>query len=215
MKNQDVVVACEGLTAGGDRPDWAPLTLRLDAGRVYGLEMERRSSRLRLLNILGLAARPAGGDIAFEGVPMNALSSKERATFRRLKVGWVQDVWSLLPALSVAENLAVPLFRDRPVEADEARVRIESALRYCGVGELAGEDPSALDTEQRQRVLFARALILRPRLVLGEILSPPTVWTSLGRKVARQHGVTVVWGGASHGSTLSEFCDTVVRVSTG
>ncbi|MFI4945362.1 MAG: ABC transporter ATP-binding protein [Burkholderiales bacterium] len=114
--------------------------------------------------IAGLLER-TGGELAVLGRPMDELKDRERVLFRRQNVGFLFQQYNLLPALTAAENVAVPL-----LAAGEARKqavpRAKELLARLGLGHRTGALPKELSGGQQQRVALARALIHEPRLVV-------------------------------------------------
>jgi putative ABC transport system ATP-binding protein len=114
--------------------------------------------------IAGLLDRTAG-DMAVLGARMDDLSGTERVLFRRKNVGFVFQQYNLLPALTAAENVAVPLLA-AGVPRPEAVDRAKSLLSRLGLGNRTGALPLTLSGGQQQRVAIARALVHEPRLVV-------------------------------------------------
>jgi putative ABC transport system ATP-binding protein len=114
--------------------------------------------------IAGLLDRTAG-DLAVLGTPMDDLSGSARVLFRRKNVGFVFQQYNLLPALTAAENVAVPLLV-AGIQRNEAVARAKSLLSRLGLGSRTGALPSTLPGGQQQRVALARALVHEPRLVV-------------------------------------------------
>jgi putative ABC transport system ATP-binding protein len=114
--------------------------------------------------IAGLLDRTAG-DLAVLGMPVDTLSSSQRVLFRRRNVGFVFQQYNLLPALTAAENVAVPLLA-AGVPRAQAVPRSRALLSRLGLGKRTDALPSTLSGGQQQRVALARALIHEPRLVV-------------------------------------------------
>jgi putative ABC transport system ATP-binding protein len=114
--------------------------------------------------IAGLLDRTAG-QLDVLGTPMDALSGSARVLFRRKNVGFVFQQYNLLPALTAAENVAVPLLV-AGVHRHEAVERARSLLSRLGLGSRTHAFPSTLSGGQQQRVALARALVHEPRLVV-------------------------------------------------
>jgi putative ABC transport system ATP-binding protein len=114
--------------------------------------------------VAGLLDRSAG-ELAVLGTPVDALSGKERVLFRRRNVGFVFQQYNLLPALTAAENAAVPLLA-AGTPRREAVERARALLSRLGLGNRTEALPSTLSGGQQQRVALARALVHEPRLVV-------------------------------------------------
>lgn len=118
--------------------------------------------------ILHLAAgldHPDAGHVLFDEVRLDRMSIAQRAQLRRRKIGFVFQFFHLIPSLSVAENVELPLLLDRVrVRAN----RVAELLEQVGIGDRAAHLPSELSGGEMQRVAIARALVAEPRLVLAD-----------------------------------------------
>jgi putative ABC transport system ATP-binding protein len=131
------------------------------------LEGPSGSGKTTLLNLLGLLDRPDEGTLLFEGRDVSALRDRERARFRRERIGFVFQTHQLVPVLSAAENVALALWI-RDVPEGECRQRALEALDAVGLGGLAARRPDALSGGQRQRVAVARALVGKPAVIFAD-----------------------------------------------
>ena len=120
-----------------------------------------------LLNILGLLDRPDAGRYRLEGRDVTTLSADEQAQVRRDRIGFVFQSFHLVPRLTAAENIALPLMLGG-VAPDERASRVADALRDFGLSDRAGHRPDQLSGGQRQRVAIARATIMRPAMILAD-----------------------------------------------
>jgi putative ABC transport system ATP-binding protein len=120
-----------------------------------------------LLNLLAGLDRPTGGEVWLDGVRVDQLSETALAKLRRRRLGFVFQFFNLLPTLTAAENVELPLLlagRRRRAARRTAR----RLLDELGVGDKAGAAPSQLSGGQQQRVALARALVNRPDVVVGD-----------------------------------------------
>ncbi len=142
--------------------------LRVEAGEFVALVGPSGSGKSTLLNLLGLLDRPTAGRIALLGHNIAGLDEAGLTALRGRSVGFVFQFHHLIPSLSAAENVMMPLAiasgRPRPELLAQAR----AALAEVGLGERAEAKPSELSGGQQQRVAIARALIARPPLVLAD-----------------------------------------------
>ncbi|PZF44638.1 MULTISPECIES: ABC transporter ATP-binding protein [unclassified Curtobacterium] len=117
-----------------------------------------------LYGLSGLEPADAG-TVTIDGVDIGALSPTRLARFRREKVGFVFQSYNLIPALTVRENVTLPLrlARGRVVESE-----VQAALAAVGIAELAHQRPGALSGGQQQRVAIARVLVTSPRVVFAD-----------------------------------------------
>ncbi|MBD0328826.1 MAG: ABC transporter ATP-binding protein [Thermoleophilia bacterium] len=120
-----------------------------------------------LLNCLsGLDAIDAG-EILIEGVPLSAMSDRERTDYRARRMGFVFQFYNLMPVLTAVENVELPLLVAR-VRSGEARRRALAALEMVGLADWAGHLPDELSGGQRQRATIARALVNDPAIVWAD-----------------------------------------------
>ncbi|WP_296897697.1 ABC transporter ATP-binding protein [Thiohalocapsa sp.] len=125
------------------------------------------SGKSTLLNILGLLDRPDAGSYALDGTETTTLPEERRARLRRERIGFVFQAFHLIPRLTAAENVELPLIlAGRPVR--ERRRRVAGALEAVGLTLRADHRPDQLSGGQRQRVAIARATVTRPRLLLAD-----------------------------------------------
>ena len=125
------------------------------------------SGKSTLLNLAGGLDRPTGGTVNVEGVDLGSLSRAELAALRRRSVGYVFQEFNLIPALTAAENVALPRELDG-VRLREARREALDALEEVGLDDVADRFPDELSGGQRQRIAIARALVGPRRLVLAD-----------------------------------------------
>lgn len=125
------------------------------------------SGKSTLLHLCGGLDTPTAGDIVLGGTHMAQLSDDELTLLRRRQVGFVFQFFNLLPTLTAAENVALPLVIDgRPV--DEYAARIDALLALVGLGDRKDHRPDQLSGGEQQRVAIARALVTAPALLLAD-----------------------------------------------
>jgi putative ABC transport system ATP-binding protein len=120
-----------------------------------------------LLNLLGLLDRPNEGSYKLEGRDVTTLSPDEQATVRSTRIGFVFQSFHLVPRLSAAENIALPMML-AGIAASERKTRVTQALKDFGLENRADHKPDQLSGGQRQRVAIARATIMQPALILAD-----------------------------------------------
>lgn len=149
-----------------------------------------------LLRVLGALEKPDHGEVLLEGQPTSDLSEEQRAELRGRRCGFVFRAPFLLPAFSVVENLAMPLFRLSQMDAAGARRRTDELLDFVGLADSAQERIEELPLEARHRVSLARGLINAPALLLVEALdlagAEAKPLAGLLRAACRRFGVTVI-----------------------
>ena len=128
---------------------------------------ESGSGKSTLLNLLAGLDRPSGGEVALDGVDIAQLGDDAATLLRRRKVGFVFQAFHLLPHLSCAENIALPLAL-LGVPFGERRARVTAMLLAVGLADRGQDSPRQLSGGEQQRVALARALVHRPRLLLAD-----------------------------------------------
>jgi putative ABC transport system ATP-binding protein len=171
-----------------------------------------------LLNCLsGLDAVDAGR-IELEGQDLARMSDKKRTDYRAKRMGFVFQVYNLLPVLSAVENVELPLLVSG-ISPKAARTKALAALATVGLEEWARHRPAELSGGQRQRVAIARALVNEPSLIWGDeptgALDSKTAneIIDLLRELNRQHGLTLVL--VTHDPGIGDRCDRNIRMRDG
>ncbi len=139
--------------------------LAVRAGELSFLVGPSGCGKTTLLSVIAGILDPSGGDVTVLGEELSGLSARDRILFRRRNLGFVFQQYNLLPALSAAENVAVPLLAAGARRAP-AVDRATELLGRLGLAGRAGALPSTLSGGQQQRVAIARALVHEPRLVV-------------------------------------------------
>jgi putative ABC transport system ATP-binding protein len=143
------------------------LTMAVDAGELVAVMGPSGSGKSTLLTIAGGLDAPTSGTVVIEGVELGTLSRAKLAALRRRSVGYVFQDFNLIPALTAAENVALP----RELDGDsgrKARALAMAALEEVGIAELADRFPDEMSGGQQQRVAIARAVVGDRRLVLAD-----------------------------------------------
>ncbi|CAL9544368.1 MULTISPECIES: ABC transporter ATP-binding protein [Streptomyces] len=143
------------------------LSLTVRRGELVAVTGRPGAGRTTLLGLVGGLDIPVSGRITVDGVRLDGMGEQERLRLRRDRIGIVFPSPGLLPVLTVAENVGVPL-RLRNVPAHEREERVSRLLAEAGLGELAGRRPDEIGGAQRQRVAVARALAIRPALLVAD-----------------------------------------------
>lgn len=152
----------------------APPRLLLDAvdlsvapGEYVAVIGESGAGKSTLLNLVAGLDRPDAGSVHFGAHAVAALDDDAATLWRRVEVGFVFQSFHVLPWLSLADNVALPLAL-AGVPAHERAARARAQLDAVGLGERAGDSPTRLSGGELQRVAIARALVHRPRLLLAD-----------------------------------------------
>ena len=143
------------------------LDLRIDAGEYVAVMGPSGSGKSTLLNLLGLLDRPNAGTYRLEGRDVTTLSPDEQARVRSERIGFVFQSFHLVPRLTAAENIALPMML-AGIPAKERNIRVAKALAGFGLENRADHRPDQLSGGQRQRVAIARATIMQPALILAD-----------------------------------------------
>ena len=143
------------------------LNLSITAGEYVAVMGPSGSGKSTLLNLLGLLDRPDAGTYHLESRDVTTLSAEEQAHVRSERIGFVFQSFHLVPRLTAAENVALPMLLAGIPAAERAR-RVQQALANYGLTDRAHHRPEQLSGGQRQRVAIARATIMRPALLLAD-----------------------------------------------
>jgi putative ABC transport system ATP-binding protein len=143
------------------------IDLTVAPGELVAVMGPSGSGKSTLLHLAGGLDQPTSGRVVVEGTDLGSLSRKELARVRRRSIGYVFQDFNLLPALTAAENVALPRELDG-VPARKARKEAKLALEEVGIPELADRFPDDMSGGQQQRVAIARALVGERRLVLAD-----------------------------------------------
>jgi putative ABC transport system ATP-binding protein len=175
------------------------------------------SGKSTLLGILGAMAPPSVGRVVVDGIDVYRLSSERLADFRREYLGFVFQQLFLVPYLTAAENVMLPLAAAN-LSDDDQRGMAKAALERVGLEDKAGRLPNELSGGEQQRVAIARAIVNRPPLLLAD---EPTgcLDTETGRGIIdlfrslRDDGLTVLV--VTHDPTIAARADRTIRLRDG
>jgi putative ABC transport system ATP-binding protein len=188
------------------------------AGELVAVQGRSGAGKTTLLNIVGGLDRPTSGRVRVDGHEVTAAGERELLALRRHTIGFVFQSFGLVPILSAAENVSVPM-RLAKMPAAERERRVTMLLELVGLGGHARQRPYELSGGQQQRVAVARALANEPRLLIAD---EPTgqLDSETGRSImdllratVRSRGVTALV--ATHDPALLDLADRVVRLRDG
>lgn len=145
----------------------ADVDIEVRAGRLTVVRGPSGSGKTTLLNLLGGLDRPTSGRVLLGDDVLSELSEAELAAARRDRIGYVFQNFGLIPVLSAAENVEVPL-RLRRMERGQRDERVAEVLELVGLTRHAGQRPGELSGGQQQRVGMARALVARPEVLIAD-----------------------------------------------
>ena len=194
------------------------IDLQIHQGQFVGLVGKSGSGKSTLLNMLAGIDRPSSGSVAVAGTEIHAMSENQLAVWRGRNVGFVFQFFQLLPTLTTAENVILPMDFCKSLPFRERRKRALALLEQVGVGRHADKLPATLSGGEQQRVAIARALANEPPLVLADEptgnLDSATAKAILDlfRDMANR-GTTVVI--ATHESDIARVIDRRIEISDG
>ncbi len=194
------------------------IDLTVEPGQLVAVRGRSGSGKTTLLSLIGALDRPTRGSAHVDGLPVSEMPEKELVGFRRRTIGFIFQAFGLLPILSAAENVEIPL----RLVAEEPRARdsrVRELLELVGLADRAGHRPFELSGGEQQRVAIARALANRPKLLLAD---EPTGQLdshtghdvmALIRSIVQQEGTTAIV--ATHDPALIDLADRVIELRDG
>ncbi|MEU9193742.1 ABC transporter ATP-binding protein [Streptomyces hundungensis] len=194
------------------------VSFEVPRGELVALKGRSGSGKTTLLNLLGGLDQPDEGSVTVDGTQVVGLGEEGLLELRRDRIGFIFQSFGLIPILSAAENVGVPM-RLKKVAPREREERVALLLSLVGLGDHAAQRPGELSGGQQQRVAIARALANRPALLIAD---EPTgqldaetglAVMELLRAVVRSEGVTALV--ATHDTQLLGFADRVLELNDG
>jgi ABC-type lipoprotein export system ATPase subunit len=193
------------------------VSCELPAGEMVALMGPSGCGKSTLLNLIGCVDLPSSGIVELDGRATSRLDDDALTALRRDRVGTVFQFFNLLPSMTIAENVALPLVLQRRGRT-EIEQRVREALEAVGIAEKAGAFPAQVSGGQLQRAAVARATIHRPAIVLAD---EPTgnldsrsgaAVLELLRSIAR-NGQAILM--ATHSAEAAAVCDRTIRMQDG
>lgn len=194
------------------------IDMRVLRGQLVAIRGRSGSGKTTLLNLIGGLDQPTGGKVWIDGTELTALPESGLVELRRRKIGFIFQAFGLIPILTAAENVQIPL-RLATASVAEREERTRVLLELVGLGERAQHRPHELSGGEQQRVAIARALANGPQLLLADEptgqLDSRTGRTimDLIRALVRSEGVTAIV--ATHDPALIDVADRVMELSDG
>ena len=194
------------------------VSLTVRRGELVAVVGRSGSGKTSLLNIIGGLDAPTSGSVIVDGREVTEMSERERMALRRDTVAFIFQSFGLIPMLSAAENIGVPL-RITGTQSRQREERVATMLAIVGLSEHAAHRPSELSGGQQQRIAIARALAGSPKLLIAD---EPTSQLDLetGRQimrllltVVRSEGITALV--ATHDEALMDLADEIIRLEDG
>lgn len=191
---------------------------QVQRGEFVGFIGTSGSGKSTLLNILGMLDVPTSGEYLLEGMDVSRLTDVEQATIRNRKIGFIFQSFNLFPALTVEQNIEVPMLYARIPGRQRAKRALELAKRV-GLGHRLGHKPTQLSGGECQRIAIARALSNSPAFILAD---EPTgnldektsnEIMELFHELNREQNVTIVM--VTHNPALGPHYDKIIRLRDG
>lgn len=187
------------------------VNLEVRYGEFIAISGPSGSGKTTLLSLLGALDNPDSGEIWLDDIAVHRLRGPAAADFRREQVGFVFQLFYLLPNLSALENVMAPLLPYRRKLRFDLKKRAQELLERVGLGDRQGHPPARLSGGEQQRVAIARSLINRPKIVLADEptgnLDPTTGIEVLEvlTELQRTGNQTLIM--VTHNPQLAEFAD--------
>jgi putative ABC transport system ATP-binding protein len=143
------------------------IDLEISKGEYISIMGVSGSGKSTLLNILGLLDTPTKGDYILSGINTSEMNDDEMAHIRSTKIGFVFQSFHLIPRLTAAENIEMPMVL-AGIKPKERQEKVEQALSHVSLNDRADHKPEQLSGGQRQRVAIARSIVMEPDVLLAD-----------------------------------------------
>ncbi|MCS6781407.1 MAG: ABC transporter ATP-binding protein [Geminicoccaceae bacterium] len=223
MNPQSILVQTHALTKvytdGAQVRALDGVSLTIAAGEFLAILGPSGSGKSTLLHLIGTLDRPTSGQVLIDGVDVGTLRGDALADFRRAKIGFVFQLFNLVPTLNALENVMLPLVPYQRGLPFNLRARGRELLQRLGLADRLDHLPGQLSGGEQQRVAIARALVNHPKLILAD---EPTgnLDTKIGaeivallRQLNREEGLTLVV--VTHDAAIAAQADRVVQLRDG
>ena len=193
------------------------VSLRLEPGALVAVMGPSGSGKSTLLTIAGSLEDPTEGDVLIDGIALASMSRNDKARLRRRTVGYVFQDFNLLPGLTAAENVSLPLELDG-IGARKAHATATETLEQLGLADRGAHFPDQLSGGERQRVAIARAVVGERRLLLAD--EPSGALDSANSEAVMRMILAACKGGigaviVTHEAQLAAWADRVVFLRDG
>ena len=194
------------------------ISLAIEEGDFVGLMGPSGSGKTTLLNLLGGLDKPTRGDVEVDGRNISKLSTGALAKWRASNIGFIFQFYNLLPVLTAARNVGLPLLLT-PLSASQRKKHVNTALQLVGLADRARHYPRELSGGQEQRVAIARAIVSDPPILLcdeptGDLdRATADEIMSLLQRLNRDYGKTIVM--VTHDPRAASFAHRVLHLDKG
>jgi putative ABC transport system ATP-binding protein len=209
----------KGYTRGKERISiFDNLSMTIPEGDFIAIMGPSGSGKTTLLNLLGGTDRPDAGTIEFENQRLDQLSEGQLAKWRAANAGFIFQFYNLMPTLSAAQNVELPLMLTN-LPAGKRKANVETALNVVGLADRAKHKPREMSGGQQQRVAIARAIVADPKLLLCDEptgdLDRTTADEILGmlQLLNRELGKTIMM--VTHDAAAAKFAKRTLRLDKG
>ncbi len=193
------------------------ISLQIDRGEFVAIIGASGSGKSTLMNVLGLLDIPTYGEYHLDGTDVTTLTDKQQAHMRNKQIGFIFQGYNLIPDLSAAENVELPLIY-QGLKIDQREERVEEAMRKVAMFDRSNHKPAEMSGGQQQRVAIARAIATHPPIIMAD---EPTgaLDSRTGRHVLEilhelhEEGTTVIL--ITHDTSIAATAERIVRISDG
>ncbi len=194
------------------------LELTVRKGEFLALMGPSGSGKTTLLNLLSGIDSPTSGSLVIAGVEISKLSRRELTRWRAKHIGYIFQLYHLVPVLTAFENVELPLLLDN-ISKKERHARVHAALELVGLGDRSHHTPAELSGGQEQRVAIARAIVADPPLLVADEPTGDLDREAAGRilellrELAREHHKTIVM--VTHDARAASAADRTLHLEKG
>jgi len=194
------------------------VNLQVEKGEIVAIVGKSGAGKTTLLQIIGTLDRPSKGKVLIDNTDVFAMKDRELASFRNRHIGFIFQFHQLLPEFTALENVCIPAMIAREKES-EYKARAEQLLTELGLKERMHHKPNELSGGEKQRVAAARALMMRPTIILAD---EPTgsldeknkkELSELLLQLRKQYNQTILL--VTHDKELAQLCDRVIEIKDG
>lgn len=216
--NQPLIEARDLTLSYGQTMALRGVDLQVQPGKVLGLLGRSGSGKTSLLYCLAGILRPDSGTVRFGDVELTSLDDDETSALRRSSFGFVFQFGELIPELTLADNVALPLWMN-DVSKRNARQRVDDILERLGIGPVADKRPGEVSGGQAQRAAIARALVHSPQVVFAD--EPTGSLDEDNSKIVLEELIGLAKGSraavllVTHERAVADACDATVEVADG